>query len=67
MYRTEQGIHLYGRMGRGTQSDCAIQLSTQASGDGFDVEIHEAVHLMVNDWEDELSGALKAASHTLEQ
>ena len=66
MYHTKKGIHFRGHMGRGTQFDHAIQLSTQASGDGFDFNIPEAVHLMVNDWEDELCGALNVAGLNLE-
>ena len=37
---------------------------TQASGIDFDLEILKEVQRIVNDWEDELSGALNAAGRT---
>ena len=61
MFRRLHSIRGCGRQGRGAQAECQIPLSPQTSGEGFDIEIPEAVRMMVNDWEDELSGAGNAA------
>ena len=52
MLGRKRGTPYRGHLGRGSQDERQIQLSTQASGDGFDAEIPEVVRQMVNYWED---------------
>ena len=66
MSHRQLGTPHRGFQGRGNQTDRPIPLSTQANSDGFDLEIPEAVHLMANDWEGELTGALSVVVRTLE-
>ena len=53
--------------GRNARVDGHIPLSTQASGNGFDLEIPEEVQRIVSHWEDELSGALGTTGRMVER
>ena len=53
------------RQDRGAHAEHLIQLLAMASGDDFDIKIPKEVQLMINDWEDELSGASNATGQTL--
>ena len=49
MSKRQRGTPSRGHRGRGAQAERHIPLLAQASGEGFDVEILDAVQLMVTD------------------
>ena len=55
------------RRGRHARLEGHIPLSSQASNNGFDLEILEEVQRIVSNWEGELSSVLGAAGRTVER